>query len=177
MTTKEEAERAIQELSGKEVLERKVSVQHARKPGTAAPKKEGEEHAEGAESEGKKGPRPARGRGKGRGRGGKVRYTRSSECRNRLLIAVVKKGVAGEKSGDEGQDEKPINVPGQVLPLVDTTNIKTEATEKATDAHKGAFKPKKKGPPEDGVPSKTKIMVANLPYELGEDKVGPTRLQ
>jgi len=152
LTTKEEAERAIQELSGKEVLERKVSVQHARKPGTAAPKKEGEEHAEGAESEGKKGPRPARGRGKGRGRGGK-------------------KGVAGEKSGDEGQDEKPINVPGQVLPLVDTTNIKTEATEKAADAHKGAFKPKKKGPPEDGVPSKTKIMVANLPYELGEDKL------
>lgn len=72
LTTKEEAERAITELSGKEVLERKVSVQHARKPGTAAPKKEGEEHAEGAEGEGKKGPRPTRGRGKGRGRGGKV---------------------------------------------------------------------------------------------------------
>jgi len=35
-----------------------------------------------------------------------------------------------------------------------------------------AFKGKKKrGPPENGIPSSTKIMVANLPYELSEDKV------
>lgn len=30
---------------------------------------------------------------------------------------------------------------------------------------------KQRGPPEDGVPSKTKVMVANLPYDLSEDKV------
>lgn len=30
---------------------------------------------------------------------------------------------------------------------------------------------KQRGPPTDGVPSKTKVMVANLPYDLGEDKV------
>lgn len=30
---------------------------------------------------------------------------------------------------------------------------------------------KQRGPPEDGVPSKTKVMVANLPYDLREDKV------
>lgn len=30
---------------------------------------------------------------------------------------------------------------------------------------------KQRGPPEDGVPSKTKVMVANLPYDLKEDKV------
>lgn len=35
--TKEEAERAITELSGQEVLERKVSVQAARKPGAQTP--------------------------------------------------------------------------------------------------------------------------------------------
>jgi hypothetical protein len=31
---------------------------------------------------------------------------------------------------------------------------------------------KQRGPPEDGVPSKTKVMVANLPYDLGEEQVG-----
>jgi RNA recognition motif-containing protein len=30
---------------------------------------------------------------------------------------------------------------------------------------------KQRGPPEDGVPSKTKVMVANLPYDLKEDKL------
>jgi len=30
---------------------------------------------------------------------------------------------------------------------------------------------KQRGPPEDGVPSKTKVMVANLPYDLREEKV------
>jgi hypothetical protein len=30
---------------------------------------------------------------------------------------------------------------------------------------------KQRGPPEDGIPSKTKVMVANLPYDLREDKV------
>jgi hypothetical protein len=33
---------------------------------------------------------------------------------------------------------------------------------------------KQRGPPEDGIPSKTKVMVANLPYDLTEDKVGYT---
>lgn len=49
------------------------------------------------------------------------------------------------------------------------------ATDKS--AEKGAKKPaaprerKQRGPPEDGVPSKTKVMVANLPYDLTEEKV------
>jgi RNA recognition motif-containing protein len=30
---------------------------------------------------------------------------------------------------------------------------------------------KQRGPPEDGVPSKTKVMVANLPYDLSEEKL------
>ena len=30
---------------------------------------------------------------------------------------------------------------------------------------------KQRGPPEDGIPSKTKVMVANLPYDLKEEKV------
>jgi RNA recognition motif-containing protein len=31
--------------------------------------------------------------------------------------------------------------------------------------------PKQRGPPEDGIPSKTKVMVANLPYDLSEEKL------
>lgn len=30
---------------------------------------------------------------------------------------------------------------------------------------------RQRGPPEDGVASKTKVMVANLPYDLTEEKV------
>lgn len=31
---------------------------------------------------------------------------------------------------------------------------------------------RERGPPADGIPSKTKVMVANLPYDLTEEKVG-----
>lgn len=36
---------------------------------------------------------------------------------------------------------------------------------------RGLRQPKQRGPPEDGIPSKNKVMVANLPYDLNEDKV------
>ena len=75
----------------------------------------------------------------------------------------------------------PTNVPGQAAPLTSTTNeaLTGEPGEEGTmtvDAKKAsktnATKPRKqRGPPEDGVPSKTKIMVANLPYDLREEKV------
>ena len=74
-------------------------------------------------------------------------------------------------------------MPGQVAPLTTTTNeaLTTEAgaedalTVDATKTGKtNANKPRKqRGPPEDGVASKTKIMVANLPYDLREEKVCP----
>lgn len=71
LSTPTEAERAISELSGKEVLERKVSVQLARKPEPAG------EKAEGANGEGGEGTRrktSTRGRGRAtRGRGGATR--------------------------------------------------------------------------------------------------------
>lgn len=87
LTTKEEAERAIAELSGKEVLERKVSVQLARKPGTASAKREShynttapmegqQEQQEDGEQEQRQGGGRRnggdRGRGRRRGRGGRV---------------------------------------------------------------------------------------------------------
>jgi hypothetical protein len=50
------------------------------------------------------------------------------------------------------------------------------AGEEGLDASKAgktkAKQPRKqRGPPEDGIPSKNKIMVANLPYDLREEKV------
>lgn len=64
VSTPSEAERAINELNGKTILDRKVSVQLARKPEPAA------EGAETGEKETKR-RNSTRGRGRGRGRGGR----------------------------------------------------------------------------------------------------------
>ena len=75
LTTAEGANKAISELSGKEILERKVSVQLARKPEPAGEKTtadavSGGEGGSGGETR-KRGS--TRGRGRGRGRGGRAR--------------------------------------------------------------------------------------------------------
>lgn len=72
-------------------------------------------------------------------------------------------------------------MPGQVAPLTATTNEALTAQPGDPDSitvdpsktgKSNALKPRKqRGPPEDGVPSKQKIMVANLPYDLREEKV------
>lgn len=69
MKTADEAEKAITNLSGKDILERKVSVQLARKPEQTTPK------AEGSPTEGGEDRKRASGRGRGgrgRGRGGRA---------------------------------------------------------------------------------------------------------
>jgi RNA recognition motif-containing protein len=71
LSTPSEAERAIAELSGKEILERKVSVQLARKPEAAAEKGEGAASGGEATGEGSRRRPSGRGRGRGRGRGGR----------------------------------------------------------------------------------------------------------
>ncbi|KAK8214546.1 hypothetical protein IWZ01DRAFT_242661 [Phyllosticta capitalensis] len=163
LSTPSEAERAITELNGKAILDRKVSIQLARKP---------EAHGEGSGSggEGTNGTgnrrrSSTRGRGRGRGRGG--RASRGGRTRKE-----------GDAQSAEPADSAPTNVPGQVLPLTETTN-QALTTEKGTDGTTTAktAKPvvqrerKQRGPPEDGVPSKTKVMVANLPYDLKEEKL------
>jgi RNA recognition motif-containing protein len=77
LSTPSEAERAITELSGKEILERKVSVQLARKPEPAGEKTEGAVSGGDAASGGEGGRRrqSGRGRGRGRGRGGRTART------------------------------------------------------------------------------------------------------
>ncbi len=72
LSTPSEAERAITELSGKEILERKVSVQLARKPETGG---ERAENGEGSGGDGTRRRQSTRGRARaGRGtRGGRAR--------------------------------------------------------------------------------------------------------
>ncbi len=69
LSTPSEAERAIAELSGKEILDRKVSVQLARKPEPAGEKGEGAASGGEGVSGGEGGRRRPTGRGRGRGRG------------------------------------------------------------------------------------------------------------
>lgn len=72
LSTPTEAERAIAELSGKEILERKVSVQLARKPEANAEKPDAN-----GEGEGTRRRQSTRGRGRGaRARGGRAGRTR-----------------------------------------------------------------------------------------------------
>ncbi|KAL2024023.1 hypothetical protein VTK56DRAFT_258 [Thermocarpiscus australiensis] len=159
LSTPSEAERAIAELSGKEILDRKVSVQLARKP-------ESNEKAEGANAEGAGGDgarrrQSARSRGRaGRGRGGRARGGRAS--------GDEKKEGAAPAENAAGAAQAP-------EPLQDVTN--QAAADKEKDAKAGKSQPRpprerrERGPPADGIPSKTKIMVANLPYDLTEDKL------
>jgi RNA recognition motif-containing protein len=94
LSTPSEAERAIAELSGKEILDRKVSVQLARKPEPAGEKgaTSGGEGVSGGEGEGGRRRPSGRGRGRGRGRGGRGgRAARGVSLRicqkqNRILI-------------------------------------------------------------------------------------------
>ena len=72
-------------------------------------------------------------------------------------------------------------MPDQVLPLTENTNpnaaTKDGNGEQTVDGAGKTGKPrgfrerKQRGPPEDGIQSKTKVMVANLPYDYSEEKV------
>jgi hypothetical protein len=83
----------------------------------------------------------------------------------------------GEEHAGENT-EAPTNVPGQVIPLTEHTNDTQTAKSETADENTGkGNRPRQyrerrnRGPPEDGIVSKTKVMVANLPYDYTEDKV------
>ncbi|OAX77347.1 hypothetical protein ACJ72_08357 [Emergomyces africanus] len=148
LATANEAQAAIAELSGKEILERKVSVQLARKPEPADSKGEAVSGGEGASGgEGRK-RGSGRGRGRGRGRGG--RFGR---------------GVRGHPKEQNGESAEGAT---EGAPLADVTN---ETGDASKDSKGRPRVHKQRGPPEDGIPSKTKVMVANLPYDLSEEKL------
>lgn len=151
LSTPSEAERAIAELSGKEILERKVSVQLARKP-DANEKTEGA--GEGSGAEGTRRRQSTRGRGRaGRGRGGRARGGRGSDD---------EKKEEGAENADAPADE--------VNALKDTIN-ETQTDKSGKPQPRPTRERRERGPPADGIPSKTKVMVANLPYDLTEDKL------
>lgn len=84
LATAQEAQAAIAELSGKEINERKVSVQVARKP-EAPQEGSGAEGASGGE-----GRRRGYGRrGRGRGRGGRFRSGRSVSLEMAVTVPVT----------------------------------------------------------------------------------------
>jgi hypothetical protein len=60
-----------------------------------------------------------------------------------------------------------------VLPLADVTNQAPtdNAKDAKTQAPRVQRERRERGPPADGIPSKNKVMVANLPYDLSEEKV------
>ncbi|KAI0840769.1 RNA-binding domain-containing protein [Hypoxylon sp. FL0890] len=158
LSTPTEAERAIAELSGKEILERKVSVQLARTPQPAGEKAEGATNGEGG-AEGSRRRASGRGRGRGRGRAGRAgRGGRSEGAKDDAPATEAAANTTGAPDNSE------------VLPLTDITN-KTDA-DKAEKTKKGpARERRERGPPADGIPSKNKVMVANLPYDLTEEKL------
>ncbi|POR38934.1 Single-stranded TG1-3 DNA-binding protein, partial [Tolypocladium paradoxum] len=169
LSTPTEAERAIAELSGKEILERKVSVQLARKPEAAGEKADGA-NGEGSGAEGSRRRASGRGRGRGRGRGGRTgRGGRAGDAGEEKM--------EGETTGPATIDaaDAPADAEGttEVQPLTDITN--TYKTDGDAKASKTQIRPQRerreRGPPADGIPSKTKVMVANLPYDLTEDKL------
>lgn len=161
LSTPSEAERAITELSGKEILERKVSVQLARKPEPAGEKKEAtatpKSDGEGAEGEGEgRRKNSGRGRGRGRGRGGR--------------------GPRAARADGTAAPETAGPATGEPLPLTDITNKPADAATEGADGKASAARApreprRERGPPADGIPSKTKVMVANLPYDLTEEKL------
>lgn len=175
LATAAEASAAIEALSGKEILQRKVSVQLARKPEPAEPKEGAASNgdaASGAEGRKRAGGR-GRGRGRARGRGGRTGRSRAvcQESLSQLESAhmdFLDWLLTIEKAQD---DQETPEVAAGEAPLADATNDK----DAGSDAGKSrAARPQKqRGPPEDGIASKTKVMVANLPYDLTEDKVSP----
>ena len=107
LSTPTEAERAIAELSGKEILERKVSVQLARKPEAAAEKTEAA-NGEGSGAEGSR--RRASGRGRGRGRGRSGRGARGGRVSPSVLENHIT-DISGRREeggrGDQGLPDWP----------------------------------------------------------------------
>jgi RNA recognition motif-containing protein len=175
VTTHADAERAINDLSGKEILQRKVSVQLARKHDSDD---KGDNGEGGSGHEGER--RRFGGRGRVRSRGGfrggrRFRGPRTNDAEGGTTEGGAAEG--GEEHAGE-HTEVPTNVPGQVIPLTEhTDNAQTAKSETADENTSKGNRPRQyrerrnRGPPEDGIVSKTKVMVANLPYDYTEDKL------
>ncbi|EMR71175.1 hypothetical protein MGN70_014155 [Eutypa lata] len=156
LSTPTEADRAIAELSGKDILERKVSVQLARTPQPAGEKSDGAANGESG-AEGSRRRASGRGRGRGRGRAGRAGRGGRSE--------------GNDAPATEGAAETAAPADTEVLPLTDITNKNNTDNVDKKKENRPARERRERGPPADGIPSKNKVMVANLPYDLTEEKL------
>ncbi|POS88284.1 hypothetical protein EPUL_000889 [Erysiphe pulchra] len=179
LTTSAEAERAIAELSGQEILERKVSVQLARKPELPADKATSNGGEVGTGGGGETEPRRRRISGRGRGRGGRGRGRAGRTGRDPPVI---------HDKGTEAETTETSPLPAETTETTENqhaTEKKEEVEPKEQKESKDQKEPRdqkerpsrpprerrERGPPANGVPSKTKVMVANLPYDLSEEKL------
>lgn len=78
------------------------------------------------------------------------------------------------QENDEKKEDASADASGEAEPLKDITNTASDDKGDKNDK-KNQNRPQRerreRGPPADGIPSKTKVMVANLPYDLTEEKV------
>jgi RNA recognition motif-containing protein len=170
LSTPSEADRAIEELSGKEILERKVSVQLARKPEPAGEKVPEGANGEGSGAEGSRRRASGRGRGRGRGRNGRGGARGGAERDEKKEGDSVE--IATDATPAAATDAQAVPATSEVLPLTDITNqTGTDDNSKNSKAQRAQRERRERGPPADGIPSKTKVMVANLPYDLTEEKL------
>jgi hypothetical protein len=78
---------------------------------------------------------------------------------------------AGHVAGEENAEKTDTVDSSEVLPLTDVTNNKVDADASDKNKKGPARERRERGPPADGIPSKNKVMVANLPYDLTEETV------
>lgn len=78
--------------------------------------------------------------------------------------------AATDAAADSGAKTEGASGNNEVQPLRDITNQKNKTDEDEKNTKKQRER-RERGPPADGIPSKTKVMVANLPYDLTEEKV------
>lgn len=152
----EDAQKAIDNLSGNDILERKVSVQLARNPEAQASKGPA---AAGTDETAEDGENAQRKRASGRGRGGRGRGRGGRTAGGRTA-----------KVGSENT-ETAADMLEPAAPLTDKTNAADQTDSTDAKSARQPRAPKQRGPPEDGIASTTKVMVANLPYDLTEEKV------
>lgn len=83
---------------------------------------------------------------------------------------------AGRQEGAAGEATEGEAAATGDQPLADITNKENPDQENKDQKNRTQKERRERGPPADGVPSKTKVMVANLPYELTEEKVRRSQL-
>lgn len=173
LTTSAEAERAISELSGQEILERKVSVQLARKP--EPPFDKATSNGGEAVIRGETEPRRRRISGRGRGRGGRGRGRTGRVGRD--LPAVYDKATEAETTETSHLPAETIET-NENQNVIENKEVEPKEQKESKDLREQKERPsrpprerRERGPPANGVPSKTKVMVANLPYDLSEEKL------